>query len=90
MRTTSSCSPTSTWWRSAPNLQAGSPDRLDDAEIVAAAPCEDLALLQVEGLDDRSAIELGREAEMAQGDPVVALGYPRAPRAGGRSPPPRA
>ncbi len=58
------------------DLQAGRPDRLDDAEIVAAAPCEDLALLEVEGLDDRSAIALGEQDEVAQGDPVVALGYP--------------
>ena len=58
------------------DLQAGTPDRLDDAEIVAAAPCEDLALLEVEGLDDRSAIALGEQDEVAQGDPVVALGYP--------------
>ena len=58
------------------DLQAGTPDRLDDAEIVAAAPCEDLALLEVEGLDDRSAIALGEQDDVAQGDPVVALGYP--------------
>jgi S1-C subfamily serine protease len=58
------------------DVQAGTPGRLDDAEIVAAAPCEDLALLEVEGLDDRSAIPLGRQDEVEQGDPVVALGYP--------------
>ena len=58
------------------DLQAGEPDRLDDAEIRAAAPCEDLALLEVEGVDDRTAITLGRQSDVAQGDPVVALGYP--------------
>lgn len=58
------------------DLQAGTPDRLDDAEIVAAAPCEDLALLEVDGLDDRTAIALGEQEDVAQGDPVVALGYP--------------
>jgi S1-C subfamily serine protease len=58
------------------DLQAGAPGRLDDAEIVAAAPCEDLALLEVEGLDSRSAIALGEQDDVAQGDPVVALGYP--------------
>ena len=58
------------------DLQAGTPDRLDDAEIVAAAPCEDLALLEVEGLDGRNAITLGEQDDVAQGDPVVALGYP--------------
>ncbi len=58
------------------DLQAGTPDRLDDAEIRAAAPCEDLALLEVEGLEGRSAIPLGRQDAVEQGDPVVALGYP--------------
>jgi serine protease Do len=58
------------------DLQAGSPDRLDDAEVRAAAPCEDLALLEVEGVDDRRAIPLGSQDDVAQGDPVVALGYP--------------
>lgn len=58
------------------DLQAGTPARLDDAEIEAAAPCEDLALLHVEGLEGRRAIPLGRQDEVEQGDPVVALGYP--------------
>jgi S1-C subfamily serine protease len=58
------------------DLQAGTPDRMDDAEVRAAAPCEDLALLEVEGLEDRRAIPLGRQGDVAQGDPVVALGYP--------------
>jgi S1-C subfamily serine protease len=58
------------------DLQAGTPDRLDDAEIEAAAPCEDLALLKVDGLEDRRAIPLGRQDAVEQGDPVVALGYP--------------
>jgi S1-C subfamily serine protease len=58
------------------DLQAGTPDRLDDAEIRAAAPCEDLALLEVEGLEGRRAIQLGRQEAVEQGDPVVALGYP--------------
>jgi serine protease DegQ len=58
------------------DLQAGTPQRLDDAEILAAAPCEDLALLEVEGLEGRRAIALGRQDQIEQGDPVVALGYP--------------
>jgi S1-C subfamily serine protease len=66
------------------DLQAGTPDRLDDATIRAAAPCEDLALLKVEGVDDRTAIELGDQDEVKQGDPVVALGYPVS-ASGGRS-----
>ena len=58
------------------DLQAGTPDRLDDAQIEAAAPCEDLALLKVEGLEGGRAIPLGRQDAVSQGDPVVALGYP--------------
>jgi S1-C subfamily serine protease len=66
------------------DLQAGTPDRLDDAEIVAAAPCEDLALLEVEGLEGRREIALARQDDVEQGDPVVALGYPVS-ASGGRS-----
>src|SRR5215211_6575862 len=58
------------------DLQAGAPDRLDDAEVRAAAPCEDLALLEVEGLEGRRAIPLAHQDTVEQGDPVVALGYP--------------
>jgi S1-C subfamily serine protease len=58
------------------DLQAGTPDRLDDAKLLAAAPCEDLALLEVQGLEGRRAIPLGRQEVVEQGDPVVALGYP--------------
>jgi S1-C subfamily serine protease len=65
-------------------LQAGAPDRLDDATIEAAAPCEDLALLRVEGVEDRKAIELGDQNDVKQGDPVMALGYPVS-ASGGRS-----
>jgi S1-C subfamily serine protease len=67
-----------------PDLKAGTPQRLDDAEVRAAAPCEDLALLHVEGLEDRGAIPLGRQADVQQGDQVVALGYP-ASASGGHS-----
>jgi S1-C subfamily serine protease len=66
------------------DIQAGRPDRLDDAEIAAAAPCDDLALLKVEGLENRTAIELGEQKDVKQGDPVVALGYPVS-ASGGRS-----
>jgi S1-C subfamily serine protease len=66
------------------DLQAGAPNRLDDAAIQAAAPCDDLALLKVEGLEERTAIELGDQGEVKQGDTVVALGYPVS-ASGGRS-----
>jgi S1-C subfamily serine protease len=66
------------------DVQAGTPNRLDDASIQAAAPCEDLALLKVQGLEGRTAIELGDQSQVKQGDPVVALGYPVS-ASGGRS-----
>jgi len=66
------------------DIQAGRPNRLDDAQIEAAAPCDDLALLKVEGLEDRTRIELGEQDVVKQGDPVVALGYPVS-ASGGRS-----
>jgi S1-C subfamily serine protease len=68
----------------AEDVQAGRPNRLDDAEIQAAAPCEDLALLKVQGVEHRTPIELGEQDRVKQGDPVVALGYPVS-ASGGRS-----
>ena len=46
------------------------------AEVVGAAPCEDLALLRVRRLAGLRAAPLGRGAELEQGETVVALGYP--------------
>ena len=48
------------------DLQAGMPDRLEDAEVRAAAPCEDLPLIEVDGLERRRAIPLGRQEDVAQ------------------------
>jgi S1-C subfamily serine protease len=58
------------------DIRAGTQGRLADAQIVAAAPCDDLALLQVPGLERRRPIRLGREASVRKGDKVVAVGYP--------------
>ena len=66
------------------NVRAGTPHGLHDASIEAAAPCEDLALLKVRGLEGRTAIELGDQSRVKQGDPVVAIGYPVS-ASGGRS-----
>ncbi|MGH2803569.1 MAG: S1C family serine protease, partial [Thermoleophilaceae bacterium] len=38
--------------------------------------CDDLALLEVEELDGFEELPLGSQGELAQGDQVVALGYP--------------
>ena len=58
------------------DVEAGSPGRLEPAKVRGAAPCDDLALLEVEDLEGFEALALGSQAEVAQGDPVVALGYP--------------
>jgi S1-C subfamily serine protease len=46
------------------------------AELVAAAPCDDIALLRVEEADGMKAMELTSQDDVKQGDDVVALGYP--------------
>jgi putative serine protease PepD len=46
-----------------------------EAAVVAAAPCEDLALLRVASADGLTAASLGRGSSVEQGETVVALGY---------------
>jgi S1-C subfamily serine protease len=66
------------------DVQAGRPGALEDAAVLAAAPCDDLALLEVDDLDDVEELPLGSQGKLAQGDQVVALGYP-ASASGGTS-----
>ena len=53
-----------------------------DAELVAAAPCDDLALVRVPGLKDSvkglKQVTFGDISGLKQGDRVIALGYPGA------------
>jgi putative serine protease PepD len=53
-----------------------------DAEVVAAAPCEDLALLRVRSADGLTAAPLGKSSGLEQGETVVALGFPANAAAG--------
>ncbi len=46
------------------------------AEVVAASPCDDLALLKVQDTEGLETMELTSQDSVAQGDEVVALGYP--------------
>lgn len=46
------------------------------ARLVATAPCDDLALLRVDDHAAMRALRLGAQADLRQGDQVVALGYP--------------
>jgi S1-C subfamily serine protease len=66
------------------DVQAGRPGALVDATMRAAAPCDDLALLEVDELEGFKPLPLGSQAKLAQGDQVVALGYP-ASASGGTS-----
>lgn len=47
-----------------------------DAELVAAAPCEDLALLKTDETEGLETLPLGSGSDLQQGEPVVAIGYP--------------
>jgi S1-C subfamily serine protease len=50
-----------------------------DARLQAAAPCDDLALIQIMNPADRKtmiSMPLGNSDKVEQGDPVVALGFP--------------
>jgi len=46
------------------------------AELVANAPCEDVALLRVRGVSGLRRAPMGAGAELQQGETVVALGFP--------------
>jgi S1-C subfamily serine protease len=47
-----------------------------DAELVGASPCDDIALLTVGDRRGLRALALGRQEDVRQGEPVVAIGYP--------------
>jgi S1-C subfamily serine protease len=60
----------------ATNVEAGPPDDIRRAEVVAAAPCEDLAVLRVRDTDGLEELSLGSQEGIDQGERVVAVGYP--------------
>jgi len=47
-----------------------------DAEVVGSSPCDDLALLRAEETEGLATFPLGSQAELKQGETVVALGFP--------------
>jgi S1-C subfamily serine protease len=57
-------------------FQVGVEDELRPAQIVGAAPCEDLAVLRVSDPAGLRTLPLGSQEQLQQGDSVVALGYP--------------
>jgi S1-C subfamily serine protease len=60
----------------ASRIESGPPDGLQDAEVVGAAPCEDLAVLELEDAEGLKTLPLGSQEDVEQGDHVVAVGYP--------------
>jgi S1-C subfamily serine protease len=60
----------------ASRIEVGPPDDLQDGEIVGAAPCEDLAVIELEDAEGLKELPLGSQDEIEQGDHVVAVGYP--------------
>ena len=50
-----------------------------EAEVVGAAPCDDLALLRLEDTDGLRPLRLGSQKDLRQGQQVVALGFPANP-----------
>ena len=46
------------------------------AELVGAAPCHDLALLRVDDTSGLKTLPLGSQAELDEGEAVVAVGFP--------------
>lgn len=54
----------------------GVDDDQRDARLVGAAPCEDLALLQVDDTADLVTLPLGSQGDLRQGQTVVAVGFP--------------
>jgi S1-C subfamily serine protease len=61
----------------ATNIEVDADDDSRTAELVAAAPCDDLALLKVDDTDGMETMELSSQDDLKQGDEVIALGYPR-------------
>jgi S1-C subfamily serine protease len=53
---------------------AGNQER--PAEVVGVAPCEDLALLQVQDTAGLKTLPLGSQSELDEGETVIAVGYP--------------
>jgi len=58
-------------------LQAGVEGELRKASLVGISPCEDLAVLRVEDPSGLKSLPLGRQSDLALGEPVVAVGYPK-------------
>ncbi len=54
-------------------------DEFRDADVLGAAPCDDLALLEVDDAEGMRDLSLGSQQDLEQGQEVVALGFPANP-----------
>ena len=54
-------------------------DEFHEARVIGAAPCDDIALLQVADPESMKTIRLGSQRGLRQGEQVVALGFPANP-----------
>ena len=59
------------------SLQVGVAGELRDASRVGVAPCEDLAVLRVADTAGLESRPLGRQSDLALGQTVVSVGFPR-------------
>jgi len=57
-------------------VELGLAGELHEAEIVAVAPCEDLALLRIAEPSKATTLPLGSQDQIELGDTVVAVGFP--------------
>jgi S1-C subfamily serine protease len=60
----------------AQQVEVGVGDSSRTAEVFAAAPCDDIAVLRVGDTSGLKTMELASQGDVKQGDEVVALGYP--------------
>jgi S1-C subfamily serine protease len=58
------------------DLKVGVDGDLRDAKVFSAAPCDDLAVLEVEDNGGLENLPLGSQDEVREGDRVIAMGYP--------------
>jgi S1-C subfamily serine protease len=64
------------------SVRLATEQRERNAEIVAAAPCEDLAVLRVADTAGVETMPLGSQAELERGDTVISFGFPSSLAAG--------
>ena len=59
------------------DYKVGVSDELRAAQLYAAMPCDDLAVLRVEDNSGLTTLPLGSQEDLRQGEQVVAVGYPK-------------